>query len=87
MLTSGGQGTPGPDETPFRVYTPASIGAAIRHYRRRAGLTQGQLAEQSGMDRTYLSRLESGLETEQMKRTLAVLRQLGVRMTLRREDW
>jgi transcriptional regulator with XRE-family HTH domain len=90
MTTSGG-GELGSSErsgeAPFRIYTPASIGAAIRHYRKQAGLTQAQLAEMSGLERTYLSRLENGRETEQLKRILAVLRQLGVRMTLRREDW
>jgi transcriptional regulator with XRE-family HTH domain len=85
MSTSDG-GERGPDEAPFRVYTPAAIGAAIRHYRGRAGLTQAQLAEMSGLERTYLSRLENGHETEQLKRILAVLRQLGVRMTLHRES-
>jgi len=90
MSTSdeGGENGSGasPGEGPFRVYTPASIGAAIRHYRRRAGLTQAQLADLSGLERTYLSRLENGHETEQLKRILAALRQLGVRMTLRRES-
>jgi DNA-binding XRE family transcriptional regulator len=89
MSTSdGGERGPdqSPDDAPFRVYTPASIGAAIRHYRRQAGLTQAQLAELSGLERTYLSRLENGHETEQLKRIMAALRQLGVRMTLRRES-
>jgi len=72
---------------PFRVYSPASIGAAIRHYRREAGLTQAQLAREAGLERTYLSRLENGHETEQLKRILVVFRQLGVRLTLQREDW
>jgi transcriptional regulator with XRE-family HTH domain len=72
---------------PFRVYSPASLGDAIRHYRTAAGLTQAQLAEMAGLQRSYLSELESGKETEQLKRTLRVLRQLGVRMTLDEADW
>ncbi len=72
---------------PFRVYSPASLGDAIRHYRTAAGLTQAQLAEMSGLQRSYLSELESGKETEQLKRILRVLRQLGVRMTLDEADW
>jgi len=72
---------------PFRVYTPASIGDAIRHYRKEAGLTQEQLAEMAGLQRSYLSELESGKETEQVKRVLRVLRQLGVRMMLDKADW
>lgn len=72
---------------PFRIYTSASLGAAIRHYREQAGLSQAELAEQAGLNRTYLSTLEQGRETEQLKRILRVLRQLGVRMTLERADW
>ena len=66
---------------PFRIYTPSSLGDAIRHYRTEAGLTQAQLAEMTGLQRSYLSELESGKETEQVKRLFRVLRQLGVRMT------
>jgi transcriptional regulator with XRE-family HTH domain len=72
---------------PFRIYTPASLGDAIRHYRIEAGLTQAQLANLAGLHRSYLSELESGKETEQVKRLLRVLRQLGVRMTLDKADW
>ncbi len=72
---------------PFRVYSPASLGDAIRHYRTAAGLTQAQLAEMTGLQRSYLSELESGKETEQIKRILRLLRQLGVRMTLDEADW
>lgn len=74
-------------ERPFRVYTSASLGAAIRHYRHQAGLSQAELAERTGLNRTYLSNLEQGRETEQVKRTLRVLKQLGVRMSLERADW
>ena len=72
---------------PFRIYTPASLGDAIRHYRTEAGLTQAQLAAMTGLGRSYLSELETGKETEQLKRILRVLRQLGVRMTLDEADW
>lgn len=74
-------------EQAFRIYTAASLGDAIRHYRSEAGLTQAELAELTGLQRSYLSELESGKETEQLRRTLRVLRNLGVRMTLTRADW
>ena len=76
-----------PDRDEFRVYAPASLGAAIKHYRKQAGLTQAQLAELAGLNRTYLSSLERGKETEQLRRILRVLKQLGVRMTLQKADW
>jgi transcriptional regulator with XRE-family HTH domain len=77
---------PGSDQQ-FRVYTPASLGAAIRHYRHEAGLSQAEMAERTGLHRSYLSALERGNETEQVKRILRVLRELGVRMTLEKADW
>ena len=66
---------------------PSSLGDAIRHYRKEAGLTQAQLAEMVGLRRSYLSELESGKETEQVKRVVRVLRQLGLRMTIDKADW
>ena len=74
-------------EKPFRIYTPASLGAAIRHYRRQAGLSQAELAERTGLHRSYLSALEQGRETEQLRRILRILKQLGVRMSLDQADW
>jgi transcriptional regulator with XRE-family HTH domain len=71
----------------FRIYSAASIGAAIRHYRRAAGLSQAELAEQAGLHRSYLSDLERGQETEQVRRILRVLRHLGVRMVVQEADW
>jgi HTH-type transcriptional regulator / antitoxin HipB len=76
-----------PEEQPFRVYTPESIGQAIRHYRKQAGVTQAQLAHDLGIQPAYLSRLEKGHETEQLRRVLTILKHLGVRATLRHEDW
>jgi transcriptional regulator with XRE-family HTH domain len=78
---------PNPSPRRFRIYTPASLGDAIRHYRTGAGLTQAQLAAAAGLQRSYLSELENGKETEQLKRVFRVLRQLGVRMTLEQADW
>lgn len=74
-------------EQPFRVYTAASIGPAIRQYRREAGLTQKELADRVGIEQSYLSRLEQGQETEQLRRVVSILKQLGVRATLKHEDW
>ncbi len=75
-----------PDQ-PFRLYGAASIGPAIRHYREEAGLTQEQLAELAGLNRTYLSDLEQGKQSEQTRRILRVLKLLGVRATLEKADW
>ncbi len=75
------------EKQPFRIYTAASIGPAIRHYRKEAGLTQAELADKVGLTREYLSRLEQGHEPEQLRRVVAILRELGVRATLQKSDW
>jgi transcriptional regulator with XRE-family HTH domain len=72
---------------PFRIYTPASLGTAIRHYRRAAGLSQAELAEMVGVHRSYLSDMERGQSSEQVKRLLRILKQLGVRITIEEADW
>jgi len=77
----------GPRSETFRVYTPESLGAALRHFREQSGLSQAQLAEAVGVHRSYLSDLEQGKETEQVRRILRILRHLGVRMTLEKADW
>jgi transcriptional regulator with XRE-family HTH domain len=90
MQTSYDQGSGGstpPATKPFRLYTAASVGPAIRHYREEAGLTQEELAEMAGLNRSYLSELEQGRETEQMRRVLRLLKLLGVRATLQKADW
>ena len=62
-------------------------GRPIRHYRLEAGLTQAELAELVGLSPSYLSRLETGEGTEELRRVVRILRQLGVRMTLQHADW
>jgi HTH-type transcriptional regulator / antitoxin HipB len=66
----------------FRITTPESLGLAIRHYRKEAGLTQAELAQLAGIQRTYLTELEGGSQTEQVRRLLRILNRLGVRVVL-----
>ena len=76
-----------PAKKAFRVYNPESLGTAIRHFRRESGKSQAQLAEETGISREYLSRLENGQETEQLRRILRLLRNLHVRMSIHEADW
>lgn len=72
-----------PRQKPFHIYSPQSMSAAVRHYRKMAGLTQQALAESAGTERKYVSRLESSKEPEQqLGRLLRIFRELGVRITL-----
>jgi len=72
---------------PYRVYGATSLGVALRHFRKEAGLTQQELADRIGLHRSYLSELEGGKETEQVRRLFQLLRQLGVRITLGKAEW
>ena len=43
------------------VKIPEAFGRVLRELRTKAGLSQGQLALNAGLDRTYISLLERGL--------------------------
>jgi len=62
----------------FSIRSGRDLGPTIAEARRARGLTQEELADQTGMDRTYLSRLESGKSVELLDRALLALRHLGV---------
>ena len=62
------------------------LGLAVSEARRSAELTQTQLAEQSGVERTYLAKLEAGLSTLLLDRTLRLFRRLGVRLVVELPD-
>jgi len=71
----------------FRIYSPESLGAALKHYREESGWSQSELAHRTGLNRTYLSELEGGHSTAQTRRLLKVFRELGLRVTLEKADW
>lgn len=62
------------------------LGLAVSEARRALGLTQTQLAERSGIERTYLAKLESGLNTLLLERSLQLLRRLGARLVVELPD-
>ncbi|MGH3441305.1 MAG: helix-turn-helix transcriptional regulator [Nitriliruptorales bacterium] len=71
----------------FRVYNAKALGDAVRHFRERAGLTQAELAERVGLQRSYLAELEAGKTTEQTRRIVELLKVLGARITISEADW
>ena len=67
----------------WRVRTPDDLGRAIAGARRERGLSQGELADELGFKRSYLSELETGGEaTIALERSLRALRRLGAELTV-----
>lgn len=76
-----------PSSRPFRVHRAQDLGAAVKHFRTRAGVTQVELAARAGIHRSYLSDLENGHHTEALERLMSLFRELGVRITITPEEW
>ena len=76
-----------PTEDQFLVYNAESLGPALRHFREQAGLTQAQLAELVGIQRSYLAELEAGKVSEQTRRLVNLFRVLGARIVIGKADW
>ncbi len=66
-----------------RTRSPDDIGAFLREARRRAGLSQDELADELEIDRRVLQRIESGESTLYIRRVFSLLDRLGVDMELR----
>ncbi len=67
---------------PLRARSARDLGAAVKHFRTLAGLSQAELAARAGLHRTYLTELEGGHATEALERVMALFGELGVRVTL-----
>lgn len=72
-----------PTEHHWVVRSSEDLGRAIAGARASRGMTQAQLAEQLGIDRSYLAGLESAARsTLALERTLLALRRLGAQVTV-----
>jgi transcriptional regulator with XRE-family HTH domain len=69
-------------EQTWAVRSPADLGRAISGARRERGLTQEALAEELGIERSYLAELENGLSPIALERSLRALRRLGAKVTV-----
>lgn len=59
------------------------LGAAVRHARREAGLSQQALAERAGVPRQWVSRLETGSNPgAELRKVLDVFAALGLALEL-----
>ncbi len=65
------------------VGDPATLGSALRARRRELGWTQGELADASGLFRSYVSDIERGRATEQTERILRLVRRLDLELVVR----
>lgn len=63
-----------------RVQNPNKFGEAVRNFRTAAGLTQEELADHSGLDRSYIG----GIERGERNPTLSVIEKIaeGLGVTL-----
>jgi HTH-type transcriptional regulator/antitoxin HipB len=68
--------------TPVR--SPEALGRTIRAARKRAGLTQAELASRSLANRQTIIGLESGHETRAIESLFDTLAALGLELTVRR---
>lgn len=69
--------------TEYVVRDWARIGAIVREHRRRAGLTQADLAQRAGVSRGWLVRLESGHPAADTPTVFKVLRALDLELVVR----
>lgn len=64
-----------------RVRSARDLGAVVAEARQVRGWTQAELAERAGIERGYLSRIESGASVILLDRLFRLLRRLGVEVT------
>ncbi len=57
----------------------ALIGAALKEFRKQAGISQQELALDSGLDRTYISLLERGLRQPTIKTVFTLSKALRIK--------
>lgn len=62
------------------------LGRAIAGVRAARGMTQTEVAGATGIDRTYLARLETGATVVLLDRALRILRRLGASVTIHLDD-
>ncbi|MBJ7331267.1 MAG: helix-turn-helix transcriptional regulator [Solirubrobacteraceae bacterium] len=66
----------------WTVGSSADLGRAIAGVRAVHGLTQEELAERTGIQRSYLAKLEAGASVLLLERALRALRRMGATVTV-----
>jgi DNA-binding XRE family transcriptional regulator len=70
-------------EGEYLVITARDLGAALRHFRTAAGMTQASAAEAMGIGQPYLSSLEGGKFGSSLTHALRLLRLVGCEVIVR----
>lgn len=64
------------------IYGPKDLSEAVRSLRKKAHLSQGQLAELAGLSRTAIQSIESGKESCQLDTAFKVMKVLNIHVHL-----
>lgn len=72
------------ETSPYRVAHAVQLGRVLARIRSDEGLSQQEMADRIGVHRSYLARMENGLETSQLKRIFGTLHEAGYEMVIRR---
>ena len=67
----------------YLVVTARDLGAALKHFRTAAGVTQADAAEAAGVGQPYLSSLEGGKFGSSLTHALRLLRFVGCEVIVR----
>jgi predicted transcriptional regulator len=67
----------------YMVITAQDLGAALKHFRTEAGVTQADAAEVAGIGQPYLSALEAGKFGSSLTHALRLLRFVGCEVIVR----
>ena len=70
----------------YQVFTARDLGAALKHFRTTAGVTQADAAEAVGIGQPYLSSLEGGKFGSSLTHALRLLRFVGCEVIVRRTE-
>jgi transcriptional regulator with XRE-family HTH domain len=78
--------TNAPNQQTWVINSAKDFGRTLAGVRRAHGLTQKNLAEMTGMHRSYLAGLESDSETLELQRLMLALKRLGAEITVTLKD-
>ncbi|TCK61957.1 helix-turn-helix domain-containing protein [Seleniivibrio woodruffii] len=68
------------------ISSPEILGHAIKSARQKAKLTQGQLAEKTGLRQATISKIENGSKNTRLDTLFIVLSELNLDMALNPKD-